>query len=296
MTTRPSDGGPTASESLGTIVIAAHNEELVLGRTLNHFVGLLAHGSVAVVVACNGCTDRTAIIARELAGAVVLDLPRPSKTAALRAADRIVSPGPRIYLDADIEMTERAAVDTLRALSSGAVAARPVHQFDTTGADWIVRRWYAVREQLPSIADALCGAGCYGLSEGGRARFGEFPEVVADDLFVDTLFTAREISIVATDPLVVRTPRKVGDLVRIMRRSYRTQSIPGLSANEPTPTTKMLSEGQRGQLWDLLTLARQPRWLLDVAVYASVIAYARARARLGPAPRWERDTSSRLPN
>lgn len=277
------------SAPLGSIVIAAHDEEAVIARGLQHLAAVAEQGIVDVIVVCNGCQDGTAERARGFAGVQVRELPVASKTAALREGDRIAGPGPRIYLDADVELTGRAAVATLEALAGGVVAGRPPARFESAKAGQVVRRWYAVRARLPSISTALWGAGCYGLSEEGRARFGEFPEVVADDLFIDSLFTDDEVGIVATDPVVVHTPRKVADLVRILRRSYRTQP-PGRMATGRA----VLSAGQRGQVKDLRALLRrEPGRVLDVAVYVAVIALSRVRARLGPAPSWERDVSSR---
>ncbi|UFU02382.1 glycosyltransferase family 2 protein [Ruania suaedae] len=276
------------SAPLGTVVIAAHQEEAVLARTLQHLDEVVRNGLLDVVVVCNGCTDATADVARAF-GVRVHELAKPSKTAALRAGDRLALPGPRLYLDADVELTGRAAVATMRALSAGAIAGRPPHRFDVARSRWSVRRWYAVRERLPSIAGALWGAGCYGLSREGRARFGEFPEIVSDDLFVDGLFTEREVVIVATDPVIVHGPRTVADLTRILRRSYRSQHT-----DAPAHGAGPISAGQRAQLHDMLDLVRRhPARLVDVGVYLTLICLARVRARIGTAPRWERDVSSR---
>lgn len=274
---------------IGSIVIPAHDEEAVIGRTLSHLTQVVREGLVEVVVVCNGCTDRTAETAREFVGVHVRERSQPSKTAALREGDEVASPGPRIYLDADVELTGRAAVDTLRALADGALAARPPHRFETRGAHWTVRRWYAVRERLPSISRQLWGAGCYGLSSAGRARFGAFPEVAADDLFINSLFTTDEIQIIETDPVVVHTPLRLGSLLLIKRRTYRTQEAAWVEAGRGP-----VSPGQRSQLRDLVRLVgREPGRLGDAAVYVAVIVMARIRARVGSAPRWERDTSSR---
>lgn len=295
--------------TFGSIIIAAHNEQTVIGRSLRLLEDVLSAGSLDVVVVCNGCSDATAEVARGFPGVRVLELPVPSKTEALRAGEQVAGPGPRIYLDADVELTGRAALATVRALEQGAVAGRPPHRFDTRGASWVVRRWYAVRERLPSIQTALWGAGCYALSVRGRARFGEFPEVIADDLVIDRLFDPDEVVIVATDPVVVRTPRRTADLLRILRRSYRSQHPAAVEVHRrgevqqyrptpPRPSTRLLrgplSRGQRGQLQDLGVLVRQEPWRVgDVVLYAAVVTWARIGARLPRAPRWERDDSSR---
>ena len=51
---------------------------------------------------------------------------------------------------------------------------------------------------------SLWGAGVYGLSEEGRSRFGDYPDVVAEDLYVDQHFDEHEIEIVSCAPLSSR--------------------------------------------------------------------------------------------
>lgn len=275
--------------SLGSIIIAAHNEESVIARVLGHVADLAEQGVVDVLVVCNGCQDRTADIARGFPGVRVLELTQPSKAAALRAGERVAGSGPRIYLDADVELTGRAAVATLEALRDGALAGRPPRRFETDRAGRLVRRWYRIRADLPSVSRALWGAGCYALSPEGRSRFEEFPDVEADDLFIHSLFTPGEITIVGTDPVVVRTPRTLGDLLKIRRRAYRTQ-LPTRGGDRPVA----LSAGQQEQARELRHLvATDPRRLPDALVYASVIVLARIWARFGRARGWERDSSSR---
>lgn len=274
---------------LGSIIIPAHDEESVIARSLELLNGVLTAGLVDVIVVCNGCRDRTAAVARRFTGVRVCELDQPSKTAALRAGDQIALPGPRIYLDADVELTGRAAVATLQALHDGALAARPPRRFDSTGAHRIVQKWYDIRAQLPSMSSTLWGAGCYALSGAGRARFGDFPDVTADDHFINSLFTPDEVLIVPTDPVVVHTPRTVSALIRIKRRVYRTQASRAVGSGTSPLTTE-----QREQMADLRELLREePDRIADVAIYAGIIALARLRARFGPHPRWERDGSSR---
>lgn len=277
----------------GSIIIAAHNEESVIARTLAALADVRETGDIRVFVVCNGCSDRTAQLARTYAGVEVIEIAVASKAAALREGDRQAGPGPRIYLDADIVLTSRAARRVCAALVDGALAARPPHRFDSHRAHRAVRSWYRVREQLPSISSALWGAGCYALSEDGRARFAEFPDVVSDDLFIDSLFQRHEITIVPTDALIVTTPRRTADLIRILRRSYRTQIE--VAAGADSGEFQVFSSGQRRQFADLRSLlVHRPRLWWDVAIYLAIIAVARVRAQLGSSrERWERDESSR---
>ncbi len=50
----------------------------------------------------NGCTDRTAEVARSFGGVRVVEIDTPSKTAALNAADEIATGDVRVYMDADV--------------------------------------------------------------------------------------------------------------------------------------------------------------------------------------------------
>jgi glycosyltransferase involved in cell wall biosynthesis len=281
-----------ASAPLGSIVIAAHNEAAVIARCIEGLRPVLESGIVQVIVVCNGCTDETADIACQFDGVEVIELAVASKTAALRAGDRAAVAGPRIYLDADIVMTARAALAVMGALGGSRVlAARPPIRFESTGAQWSVRRWYSIRERLPSIGKVLWGAGTYALSVEGRDRFTEFPDIVSDDLFIDSLFSEPEIAIVDTDPVVVRTPRTRGDLLKILVRTYRSQHDVAHRDHQGT-----VSPGQRGQLRDILALVKhQPRLIPAAIGYVTLIAAARVQARVKPASAsWGRDNSSRV--
>src|SRR5262245_54217531 len=91
---------------LGSIVIPAYNEGAVIRRCLDQLFTGLDPDEVEVVVACNGCTDDTVAQARDAGYAItVLDLPEPGKVGAIRAAERVVTALPRLFLDADVVMS-----------------------------------------------------------------------------------------------------------------------------------------------------------------------------------------------
>ena len=75
-------GAPT----LASVVVPAHNEEAVIGRLLTSLAEGLDGARLEIVVACNGCTDRTADITRDH-GAEVVEVDELSKIAALNAGD-----------------------------------------------------------------------------------------------------------------------------------------------------------------------------------------------------------------
>ena len=207
---------------LGSVVIPANDEALVIRRCLDALFEGFAPGSLDVVVVCNGCADDTAAQASSSGHPVrVLELAAASKPAALRAGDAAALAFPRIYLDADVVLPGRAARALLERLRTGAIAGRPPIRYDSIGASAPVRSYYRARSRVPAVLGSLWGAGVYGLSAEGRRRFGEFPDVVGDDLWVDRLFDLGEVEIVDCAPVVVTVPRRAGDLVRLLRRTYR---------------------------------------------------------------------------
>ena len=273
----------------GAVIIPAHNEASVIRRTLGRLAPLAANGQVEVIVACNGCTDNTAELARGFERVRVLDVPEASKVAALNAADEAASRWPRLYLDADIAIDPRALRAVFDKLGSGVVlAARPAFRYDTEGASRLVRSFYRARARIPSTNNALWGAGAFALSEEGHKRFREFPLISprfsGDDLFVDQQFLPTEKEVLDTPPVMVRTPRRADALLSILRRNYRAQSDLGGSAT----TSETVRE--------LIGSVRSAQSAIDAAVYAGFVALARLRRRIPPdsAGVWERDETSRL--
>ena len=120
-------GGTRTPEAFphGSVIIPAHNEAAVIARTLAPLAPLAATGQLEVIVACNGCSDNTAGIAGQFEGVTVLELEQPSKTAALNAGDAAASHWPRLYLDADVQISPGAVRAVLNALLSGQVLSRP---------------------------------------------------------------------------------------------------------------------------------------------------------------------------
>ncbi len=176
-----------------------------------------------MIVAANGCTDRTAAVAASRPGVEVLDLPAPGKCAALNAADAIALGFPRIYLDADIHVTTgslRLLRDSLDP-AAGFLAAVPAREVDARGSSLLVRAYSAVNARLPVFRNSLFGRGLIVLSDEGRARFHRFPEIVADDLYLDSLFGPDEKLLVETVSTTVGAPAHAGELVRRLVRVRR---------------------------------------------------------------------------
>jgi exopolysaccharide biosynthesis WecB/TagA/CpsF family protein len=282
---RTSPYSPRAGNPHGAIIIPAHNEAGVIERTLGSIAELATHGQVEVIVICNGCTDATAALARRFAGVVVHEIGTASKPSAMNVGDEVANSWPRLYLDADIEIAAAAVLEVLEALRSDSIlAARPTFAYDTTGASFPVRSYYRARMRIPVTKDALWGAGGYALNATGHARFGRFPELTADDAFVDGVFTSAEKRVLVTVPTRVRTPRHTAGLLAVLTRQRR--GIVELDA----------AGSALERVAALFSSIRRPSDAADACWYTALTGAARLRSHWSTRhfrPVWERDVSSR---
>jgi hypothetical protein len=249
-------------------------------------------GYIELIVVCNGCTDDTADLARNVSGARVLELAQGSKPAALNAGDDAATLWPRLYLDADIETSVETVLAVLDRLADGDVlVARPDRRFDMRGASALVRSFFRASSGISGRNSPMWGAGAYGLNKEGHERLGAFPAVTGDDLYVDTLFNVDEKAVVLTDPVIVRAPADAKSLLAIRRRGHRAQ-------------TELLADGQgiRARVHSksvntavaVLRSIRGPRSAADATVYLAMALAGRLPYR--NAKVWERDESSRSGN
>ncbi|MDQ6740855.1 MAG: glycosyltransferase, partial [Actinomycetota bacterium] len=283
--TQPNEPAEPAGDDFpeGTVIIPAHNEAAVIGRTLASLAPLANAGRIEVIVACNGCSDGTEEIARSFGSVKVVSIAEASKAAALNAGDAAASGWPRLYLDADIEIQPAALRIVFDRLSSGGpLAVRPAFRYDTAGASPLVRAYYRARNRLPSVHTHLWGAGAYALGKDGHERLGSFPNMTGDDFFVDGLFHESEMEVLETPPVRVHTPRRGKDLVAVLRRVYRGNAEQSNSGGSAGRTIAQLLHSVRG-----------PLSAMDGAVYAGFSLAGRRSAAQPPSILWERDDSSR---
>lgn len=275
---------------LGSVVIPAHNEAAVILRCLSALLDGVEAGELDIVVACNGCTDATARLARTYGPPVrVIETPVASKAAALNAADQHARAFPRLYVDADVVVSGDSARTLLDHLRRGEhPAVRPSIVYDAEHASPPVRSYFRARAQVPAVMSALWGAGAFGLSAAARSRFGEWPDIIADDLFVDRQFERRETLIADDAWVTVSVPRDVNHLLLILRRAQRGKlergNAVGAVGRSTTPSTAR----------DLARLAcRGLRPAVDALTYAALATTARVAAVSSRSQSWERDESSR---
>lgn len=276
-----------------SVIIPAHNESAVIGRSLGALLEGARAGEMEVIVVCNGCGDDTAERARRAGeGVRVIETPVASKTHALNLGDAAASGFPRFYADADVLLTADAVRCIARRLEEGpALAAAPSIRLNLDGASWAVRAFYDVDSRLPSHREGIGGSGVYALTAAGRARFQRFPAITADDAFVRRQFTPAERVTVAEASSLVSPPRTLWGLVKIKSRSHLGNYE--MAAGYPE-LSKNTGEGNGRAL---LRLALRPGMWPRLAVYALVKSLARLRAyrkhRAGVRGPWERDDTSR---
>lgn len=275
-----------------SIVVPARNEGAVIARTLTAITTGATPGEVEVIVVCNDCVDNTASVARSFGAPVrVIETEIGSKTHALNLGDKAAVGFPRIYADADVLIT----IGSIRMLASrlkrgDVLAAAPRSRVDLSGCSLCVRAYYDIRSRLPSSREGIGGSGVYALSDAGRGRFGEFPDVTADDGFVRLQFKPEERETLVTATSVVFAPRSVKDLILIRTRAY--YGTYELARRFPGVWTNL---GKRNHL-TIIGLLVIPHLWPKMAVYClvNVVARYKASARLyAGLSLWERDQTSR---
>jgi glycosyltransferase involved in cell wall biosynthesis len=264
-----------------SVVIAAHNEGKTIGRCLDLLLADAGHGDLEIVVAANGCQDDTTDQTQRR-GVPVVELPYPGKVAALNAAERHVSGFPRVYLDADSQMTFsglRKLVEPLMdsdARVGGILASAPRRVVDTSERSLVLRLYFRVLELHPAYKDTLFGRGVVALSARGRSRFLAFPDVLADDFFLDSIFSAHEKIVVTDVASVVEAPLTARTLIRRLARVRRGNSQLRSGASPATAARPVEGAG-----WLLAAARRDPSLAPAAAVYVIVTMIAMARARWG---------------
>jgi glycosyltransferase involved in cell wall biosynthesis len=273
-----------------SIIIPAHNEEKVLARCIDALLVDSKPGEMEIVVAANGCTDRTVEIARGYGNRVrVVEVLQASKHAALNAGDAVATVFPRAYLDADITVSSAAIRAVAEELGrTGALVGAPQAMIDFHGCPPVVRSFYRVWCELPWFTDNLIGSGLYVLSAAGHGRFGAFPDITNDDQYVHDLFATHERLSVRSHQFVVRPPRTVDGIIR-----RRTRTLVGQRELDqrfgPLP-----GRSPRLSLVDLLR--RKPACAVDLLVFVAITIVAKraaVRKELRGDWRWERDETSR---
>ncbi|QIX28841.1 glycosyltransferase [Nocardioides sp. JQ2195] len=277
---------------MASVVIPANNESATIERTLVALrSGVGGAAELDVVVVCNGCTDDTAEAARRADPlARVIEVPEPSKTAAVRVGNAATRVFPRVHVDADVELTGAALRLLVAALDDGVLAAAPQRIQPRDGCTRPVRWYYDVWEQLPQVRAGLFGRGVVALSDEGQRRVSALPPMMSDDLVISEVFHPSERRVVEAATVVVHPARTMRALLRRRVRVVTGNAqadADGVRRRDAVTTPRTL----------LRMIRRQPSLAMRMPFFVAVTLVARWRARAavrsGDFTTWQRDESSR---
>ncbi|MGE5608521.1 MAG: glycosyltransferase [Bacillota bacterium] len=278
-------------ESGFSIVIPAHNEGAVIERTLRSILANSIDRRVQIIVVANGCSDDTAERARQFDGVEVIETAVGNKAAALNIGDQAAQFFPRAYVDADVEVSENLLQRVADAFSDpGVRIVSPGVQYICPGWNPALAGYYRLWQSLPYVRKDLTGRGVCAIDAGLRRRFAEFPELTADDRFLQNLTRPGERRIVEECFTRVRMAGTFRELLAVKTRwTYGNMELaqrrPELIQND--------REGHRGALRHLI---RRPGLWVHVPTFVFVYGYARLAAKKRLRERragWDRAESNR---
>ena len=280
-----------ADTARALVVVPAHSERAGVRRCLESFLEGFEPGELAVVVVVNGSTDDTAAHARHVAArhpdVAVVELPAPSKPAALRRGARHLGGVPVVVVDADVQVTARtlrAVLDAVDRPGTWVAGARP--ELRVTGASALVRRYHRVWAALAVREPDFAGSGVVGLSVAARPALDALPDVTNDDGWLRRSVPPQQ-RVVVDGPAQVEGARTLRALV-----SRRARIVNG---NRQLAQMAIASAGGAGHR----VLAARRRGVVstaDVVAFLFVTALARSTAwwrRLRRDDRWGTDSTTR---
>ncbi|WP_305970130.1 MULTISPECIES: glycosyltransferase family 2 protein [unclassified Mameliella] len=231
-----------------SVILPASNEAALIGGCLEALLDSEESGAgmVEVIVVANGCRDDTADVARGYAARmaargwhlVVIEQRAGSKPGALNAGDAAASGAIRVYLDADVIVTPGLLAQLVTALYvDGPRYASGRVEIAAEGA--ISRAYARIWRRVPFMRDVVPGCGLFAVNAAGRARWGAFPDIISDDIYVRLQFRPGERQGV---PAPYRWPIAEGwrNLVKVRRRQNAgvdeiAALYPALTRNDDKP-------------------------------------------------------------
>lgn len=288
---RPASGlRDEAPSVMGSIIIPAHNEEASIGLCLSALLRNARDSEFEIIVVCNGCTDATADAARAFGNMVrVIEIEVGSKIIAVNLGNKAARFHPRLYLDADLELSTEVARDMLSTAADPSCFAVIGHmEADVSKVPWLMRQYYAVWRRHDYLKNGKFG-GAYALSKAGSEHIGILPPVINDDEYVRRRIPADKVRTLKGCSFRAQMPRTLRDLIAVRTRVHRgnrqLRELTRASGSALPP------KGQSAQ--NLLSTAlRRPDLLVGVAAYVVINVIAKIRARAKTAS-WGRDESTR---
>ena len=274
------------------IVIPAHNEANVIRRCLASVLQSANQGEFAITVVCNGCTDDTAAIVRRYFPRVaVIETAVASKTHALNLADSGQKIYPRIYLDADLEVTTsslRSLIEPL--LNKEALVSCGKMYVYTQSSSYAVKAFYSIWQHNQYLSSGKFG-GIFAISEKGVERLGAFPDVTNDDEYVKQLFESHERAHVDNCVFQMSAPHNLSGLVKI-----RTRAIRGTVELQKLGYASRNSSAAGSLTKVVKKVLVQPSLWFPLVIYIAISMWVRVKVLLVgkySSRTWERDESSR---
>jgi len=209
-----------------SVLIPAHNEADWLPACLDALCAAdPVAGPVEVIVVANGCTDDTAELARRKAPAFeargwalrVLELAQGSKLAALNAGEAAARGAVLVYLDADVLISPPLLAQLAGALAEDAPRYASGMPQVTTSGDWVTRHYTRFWQTTGFMTHGVPGFGVFAMNRAGRARWGDWPDIISDDTFARLNFRPEE-RIAVPAPYDWPMIEGFAPLVRVRRR------------------------------------------------------------------------------
>lgn len=179
----------------------------------------------------------------------------------------------RVYLDADVTVS-RDLLAQLGAALNVPAARYASGRVRITARGAVSRAYARFWARVPFMAQGVPGCGVFAVNATGRARWGDWPEIISDDTFVRLCFAPHE-RIGVRAPYDWPIAEGFANLVTVRRRQDAgvaeiRQRYPELLCNDDKPGLAMA---------DMLRLAlRDP---LAFAVYTGVALAVRLRPASG---------------
>lgn len=277
---------------MASIIIPAHNEAAVIERCLD---SLIEQKNISqIIVACNGCTDNTADIVKQnyghLSNLICLDIEKPSKTNALNEAEKYIVDFPVFYIDADTKLSDNAiSVISQKMQEQHIHLSAPTPIINTEHSSWLVKQYYKIWQSLPYIKAGVIATCSFVVSQKGRQRFENFPDVINDDGYIRCQFKANEISNIDGSEIYIQAPKDIFSLIKIKTRA-RLGNMQLNRLNLCTyPAEKAYASSMKSKLFS--------KDFIATIVYYSIAIVIRFRAARQYSKinqyTWEKDNSSR---
>ncbi len=208
-----------------TVIVPASNEAGYIGACLEAVQASETAVPFETIVVANGCTDDTAVKARSVVHRPdrpvrIIDTPEGGKLRALQTGDEAARAPLRLYLDADVIVSSGLIGALIAALEGeGARYASGTPRIAPPRSA-VTRAYARFWQQLSFFTTGVPGFGLFAMNAEGRARWGDWPDIVSDDTFARLNFAPNERHIVSETyswPMI----EGLSALVRVRRRQDR---------------------------------------------------------------------------